>query len=91
MRDVCGWTITYPARPATVVKLGVTYPFTYATVHARLGYEARDGAWKVMLWGKNIFNEYYGTAVSPGSGSASRLAARPDTYGIALASNSDEH
>ncbi|WP_375713760.1 TonB-dependent receptor [Sphingobium sp. BS19] len=80
-----GRTIAYPASPATVVKPGVTYPFAidgYATVDARLGYEARDGAWKVMLWGKNIFNEYYWTAVSPGSDSASRLAGRPATYGI---------
>jgi iron complex outermembrane recepter protein len=35
----------------------------YATVDARIGYEAADGAWKAMLWGRNIFDTYYWTAV----------------------------
>lgn len=61
------------------------YPYMidgYATVDARLGYEAPEGAWKVMLWGKNIFDKYYWTAVIPSSDSTARFAGKPATYGI---------
>ena len=63
------------------------YPYMidgYTTVDARLGYEGPDGAWKVMLWGKNLFNKYYWTAVIPSSDSSARLAGKPVTYGITL-------
>ena len=63
------------------------YPYMidgYATVDARLGYEGPDGAWRVMLWGKNLFNKYYWTAVIPSSDSSARLAGKPVTYGITL-------
>lgn len=53
----------------------------YATVDARFGYEAADGRWKVMLWGKNILDKYYWTAVIPANDSSARLAGRPATYG----------
>jgi len=61
------------------------YPYMidgYATVDARLGYEAADGAWKVMVWGKNIFDKYYWTAVIPSSDSSARFAGKPATYGV---------
>ncbi|MGD9664338.1 MAG: TonB-dependent receptor [Novosphingobium sp.] len=61
------------------------YPYTidgYATVDARLGYEAAEGRWKVMLWGKNIFDKYYWTAVIPSSDSSARLTGCPATYGV---------
>src|SRR3546814_6710606 len=63
-----GSRLVFPAGPTTVVRPGVTYVFRndgYATVDARLGYEGPDGAWRVMVWGKNILNEYYWTAVIP--------------------------
>ena len=56
----------------------------YATVDARIGYEAPDGQWRVMLWGKNIFDKYYWTAVNPASDSEARFAGRPATYGVTL-------
>lgn len=61
------------------------YPYTidgYATVDARLGYEAPNGDWRVMVWGKNIFDKYYWTAVIPSSDSSARLTGRPATYGV---------
>ncbi|MEZ5689259.1 MAG: TonB-dependent receptor [Caenibius sp.] len=64
------------------------YPYMidgYATVDARAGYEAPDGAWKVMVWGKNIFDKYYWTAVIPSSDSSARFAGRPATYGVTFA------
>lgn len=54
----------------------------YATVDARVGYEAADGAWKVMLWGKNVFNKYYWTTVIPSNDSQARFAGMPATYGV---------
>lgn len=54
----------------------------YATVDARLGYEAEDGRWKVMLWGKNIFDKYYWTSVHQSFDGASRFAGMPATYGV---------
>lgn len=56
----------------------------YATVDARIGYEAADGAWKVMLWGKNIFDKYYWTTVIPSNDSQARFAGMPATYGVTL-------
>ncbi len=61
------------------------YPYMidgYATVDARLGYEAPEGRWRVMVWGKNIFDKYYWTAVIPSSDSSARFAGRPATYGV---------
>lgn len=54
----------------------------YATVDARVGYEAAGGAWKVMLWGKNIFDKYYWTTVIPSNDSQARFAGMPATYGV---------
>lgn len=82
-----GSRLVFPAGPTTVVRPGVTYVFRndgYATVDARLGYEAPDGAWRVMVWGKNILNEYYWTAVIPSGDSAGRFAGKPATYGVTL-------
>ena len=57
----------------------------YATVDARIGYEAAGGAWKVMLWGKNILNQYYWTSVIASLDSQARFAGMPATYGVTLA------
>ena len=35
-----------------------------------------------MLWGKNIFDKYYWTAVIPSSDSSARFAGKPATYGV---------
>ena len=53
-------------------------------VDGRIGYEAADGAWKFMLWGKNIFDKYYWTTVIPSNDSQARFAGMPATYGITL-------
>ncbi|MGE3744532.1 MAG: TonB-dependent receptor [Sphingomonadaceae bacterium] len=75
--------------PGTPIALapGITNPFSlkgYATVDGRFGYEGRDGAWRVMLWGKNILNKYYLNAVFQGSDSTAGFAGRPATYGVTL-------
>ncbi len=71
--------------PVCFLPDGVTNPFAlkgWTTVDARLGYEAPDGAWKVMAWGKNIFNTYYWTNVISSADSAARFAGMPATYGV---------
>ena len=59
----------------------------YATVDARIGYEAEDSRWKVMLWGKNITNKYYYTNVVPSSEGGARTVGRPAMYGVTFGIN----
>jgi iron complex outermembrane recepter protein len=81
-----GSSIEIPASPVNRILPGLVHPYmtnAYATVDARLGYEASDGRWKIMLWGKNIFNKYYWTNVaSEGGDPTVRFAGLPATYGI---------
>lgn len=56
----------------------------YTTVDGRIGYEAPDEAWKLTVWGKNIFNENYYTNVITSSDSVARFAGRPSTYGFTI-------
>jgi outer membrane receptor protein involved in Fe transport len=80
-----GGETVIPAAPATRILPGLLHPFTmnmYATVDLRMGYESADGHWKLMLWGKNIFNEYYWTNVVTASDFSARYAGAPATYGI---------
>jgi iron complex outermembrane recepter protein len=55
---------------------------SYFTLDARLGYQSADESWKVMLFGKNVTDEYYWTTVIPSFDSAGRFAGKPATYGI---------
>ena len=56
----------------------------YALLDLRAGYVSEDEKWKVMLWGKNVTDEYYWTSVIPSSDNMARFAGRPATYGITL-------
>ncbi|KRB78891.1 hypothetical protein ASE00_21185 [Sphingomonas sp. Root710] len=85
-----GGTATLPLMPGNRFRIapGIgLHPYTidpYATVDARLGYEFPNSQWKMMVWGKNIFNKYYWTAVIPSNDSSARLAGRPATYGVMI-------
>jgi outer membrane receptor protein involved in Fe transport len=84
-----GGSITsLPVGPRYRIAPGVgLYPYMindYATVDLRLGYESADSKWKVMLWGKNILDKYYWTAVIPSSDSSARYAGMPATFGISF-------
>ncbi|WP_460590049.1 TonB-dependent receptor [Haliea atlantica] len=59
----------------------------YSVLGARLGYEAADGKWRVMAWGKNLTDEYYITNVIASLDSTSRFTGRPRTYGITAGFN----
>ncbi len=75
------------AEPNSRLRAGIANPFQnngYATVDARLGYEGLDGAWRIMIWGKNVFDKYYWTNVIASADSVARFAGRPATYGITV-------
>ncbi|WP_454883134.1 TonB-dependent receptor [Sphingomonas oryzagri] len=79
--------LDYAAGTNAIVRPGVNCVFCikgYTTVDARAGFEADGGRWKIMFWGKNIFNKYYWTNVVPGYDDAARLAGLPATYGVTL-------
>jgi outer membrane receptor protein involved in Fe transport len=83
--DDINYSTPTPAAPTTYLRPGVGCVFcidSYATVDARLGYEARDGHWKIMAYGKNILNKYYWTNVIPSNDSAARFAGMPATFGV---------
>jgi outer membrane receptor protein involved in Fe transport len=82
-----GSEISYPASPTTHVAPGVIYPDLingYTLVDLRAGYESADGKWRVMLWGKNVFDQYYWVSVVTASDTTTRLTGRPVSYGITL-------
>lgn len=56
----------------------------YTTIDARLGYEAADESWRIMIWGKNVFDKYYVTNTITSSDSVARFAGRPATYGVTI-------
>ena len=63
------------------------YPFEmdgYALLDLRAGYVSEDEKWKIMVWGKNVTDEYYWTSVIPSSDNLARFAGRPATYGITV-------
>jgi iron complex outermembrane receptor protein len=65
----------------------ITHPFvlnSVTTVDARVGFEARDARWKVMLWGKNILDKYYWNNAVIANDSIFRLTGMPATYGVTL-------
>lgn len=66
------------------------YPYVldgYTTLDARIGYESEDQRWRVMLWGKNITDEYYWTTIIPASDDIARFAGKPRTYGVTVGYN----
>ena len=82
-----GGALAWPTTGLDSVAPGLPYPFripAYATVDAHVGYESADGAWRVMLWGKNLMNKYYVTSVIPASDSAARMSGMPVTYGMTV-------
>ena len=66
---------------------GIALPFVipnYVVVDARAGYEFGEGRYKVMIWGKNVFNKYYVTNAAHYLDTTVRFTGQPATYGITL-------
>ena len=70
------------------VSISITPKFNemeaYSVVNARLGYRSEDGKWRVTLWGKNIFDEYYTTNVIASSDTSARFIGRSRTFGLTV-------
>lgn len=63
----------------------VDQPFvipSYAVVDARIGYEFANGRFKIMAWGKNVFDKYYVTNAAHYLDTTVRFTGMPATYGI---------
>jgi iron complex outermembrane receptor protein len=57
----------------------------YGIANARVGFGADDGRWRVLLWGRNITDEYYfPAAYTGGNGPFIRVNGMPRTYGVTL-------
>ena len=46
--------------------------------------ESLNGAWRLTLWGRNIGNTYYWTAVNRDLDTTVRFTGMPRTYGATL-------
>jgi iron complex outermembrane receptor protein len=72
---------------ATNSQLGKLPPLrvrAYTLVDLRAGLESRDGAWRLMAWGRNVGDTYYWTAANRNLDTTVRFAGRPATYGLTL-------
>lgn len=57
----------------------------YGVTNLRVGYGSDDGKWRVLLWGRNITDEYYyPAAYFGGNASRVRVAGMPMTWGVSL-------
>ncbi|MBT8077962.1 MAG: TonB-dependent receptor [Gammaproteobacteria bacterium] len=57
----------------------------YTLWNARVGFGADDGRWRVMLWGRNLADEYYyPAAYVGGNGPMVRTVGMPRTYGVSM-------
>lgn len=60
----------------------------YTIVNARIALGAEDGQWRVLLWGRNITDEYYyPAAYTGGNGPYVRSVGMPRSYGVSVSYN----
>jgi len=60
----------------------------YAIVNGRIGLSADDAKWRVLLWGRNLTDEYYyPAAYQGGNGPYVRSVGMPRTYGVDVSYN----
>jgi outer membrane receptor protein involved in Fe transport len=57
---------------------------SYTLVGARLAVKPKDGRWEAALFGRNLTDEYYWTAVHGWGDAVVRYAGMPRTYGVEL-------
>lgn len=60
---------------------------SYATLDLRAGITDADGRWKATVFGRNVFNKNYTTAVSTYLDTLLRYKGRPAIYGISFSYN----
>jgi iron complex outermembrane receptor protein len=57
---------------------------SYGQLNASLGIGAPDKGWDLSIWGRNLTNEYYWSAVSSNANVVVRFPGKPVTYGASL-------
>jgi len=58
---------------------------SYTIFNARFGISADDGTWRVLIWSRNLTDEYYfPAAYQGGNGPWVRSVGMPRTYGVTL-------
>lgn len=60
---------------------------SYETVGVRAGFGSTDGNWRVMFYGRNIFDKYYVVAKSNLLDTFFQTAGRPAIYGVSISVN----
>ena len=77
-----GGEINPPAAfPQTKTIFGIT---SYTLVDLRAGIASPNDRWRVSVWGKNVFNEYYWNNVVAAFDTIGRYAGKPATYGVSV-------
>ena len=56
----------------------------YTLVDVQAGYDFGGGRYRVMLWGKNIFNEFYVVNIDRYTDGVQRYVGMPATYGVTV-------
>jgi Outer membrane receptor proteins, mostly Fe transport len=59
----------------------------YGLLNASVGVQSLDDRWRFQVWGRNLTNEYYWTAVSSNANVVVRFPGQPRTYGASLTYN----
>ena len=57
---------------------------SYNLINASIGYQPSSGAWGVRLWGKNLAQNHYYTAIIPQTYGDTATPASPRTYGVSF-------
>jgi iron complex outermembrane receptor protein len=57
---------------------------SYGLLNASIGISAPDKGWALSVWGRNLTNEYYWSAVSSNANTVVRFPGKPSTYGASL-------
>lgn len=58
---------------------------SYTVTNARIGYGSDDGKWRLLLWGRNVTDEYYyPAAYTGGNGPYIRSVGMPRTWGLSF-------
>jgi iron complex outermembrane receptor protein len=84
-----GGTLVYQGRQnatfhtASLLGDDFTIP-DYTTLDARAGLVTADGAWRMQVFGRNLTNTTYTTAVSSYLDTSIRYRGKPVTYGLSL-------
>lgn len=85
-----GSSLTLPEAELNRAAPGFTKPYIideYGVLDLYAGVRSLNESWEVMLWGKNVSDEYYWTNVVPGSDTIARQAGMPATYGATFSYN----